>query len=474
MRVSSILPTLGLGLLSSAATTSALAQTHVVKNPDTVVRAVAVWEYTGDLPKPAASRLVPVSIFINRELQDASVYLARPVPFTLQNGTVFEIEKSGNPQGTLELAYARHLQNPDQPRIDDGWFAYGAFKPKFEPVLIAKKSGPLSQVIVSGGKGPHFTPKPDDPSKPDASKADSKSDSRVDRSTAAGVGTTVSASKPENVHITDPDARKPDPDSDSARDDPERPTLKKRTPADRKAANKNADLASVKGTGDLNDDPDRPNLHRGKPGTRLEEQDLPPLTGLPAGMHQVVAVSDAKDRPEHDFTRPWDSDEERAQVTHDLRALALQQIATYDHSAAPVPAPKPALKATTARRKPGIVPASAPPAFANEDVAAYTLSYGGSATYVFSAATASTPARYVTLVAQRESDGALHTALSTVTDAAHLDRTPQLRIIDAVDADASNRASLLFELRAQTTRQFVLYRVIGAHAEQLLAAATPQ
>ena len=460
MRIPSIL---GLALVSTAT----LAQTHVIQNSDTVVRAVAVWEYTGDLPKPSASRLVPVSIFINRELEDAAVYLARPIPFTLQNGTVFELEKSGIPQGTLELAYARHLQTPDQPRIDDGWFAYGAFKPKSEPVLTAKKSGPLSQVIVSGGKGPHFTPRPDeDPN---------KSDSKVDRSTAAGAGTTVSASKPEDVHSTDPDARKSDPDSDSAKDDPERPTLKKRTPTERKAADKKADLASVKGVGNLNDDSDRPNLHRGKPATRLDEQDLPPLTGLPAGMHQLVAVSDAKDRPEHDFTRPWDSDEERTQVTRDLRALALQQIATYDHSATPARTPKPASKVSTTRRKPVTTPTPTAPAFAKEDVAAYTLSYGGSATYVFTASTAPAPAaRYVTIVAQRESDGVLHPALTNVTDSAHLDRTPQLRLVDVVDADASNRASLLFELRAQTTRQFALYRVIGAHAEQLLASATPQ
>jgi hypothetical protein len=36
----------------------------------------------------------------------------------------------------------------------------------------------------------------------------------------------------------------------------------------------------------------------------------------------------------------------------------------------------------------------------------------------------------------------------------------------SVDAEASNRASLLFELRAQNSRQFALYRVIGARADQ--------
>jgi hypothetical protein len=47
-----------------------------------------------------------------------------------------------------------------------------------------------------------------------------------------------------------------------------------------------------------------------------------------------------------------------------------------------------------------------------------------------------------------------------------------MRLIDAVDAEASNRASLLFELRAQNSRQFALYRVIGADAEQALLTGT--
>ncbi len=40
------------------------------------------------------------------------------------------------------------------------------------------------------------------------------------------------------------------------------------------------------------------------------------------------------------------------------------------------------------------------------------------------------------------------------TDAAHLDRTPRMQFVDVVDAEASNRASLLFELRGQNARQF--------------------
>jgi hypothetical protein len=49
-----------------------------------------------------------------------------------------------------------------------------------------------------------------------------------------------------------------------------------------------------------------------------------------------------------------------------------------------------------------------------------------------------------------------------------------MRLVDVVDAEASNRASLLFELRAQNSRQFALYRVIGAQAAQTFLTGSTQ
>ena len=69
------------------------------------------------------------------------------------------------------------------------------------------------------------------------------------------------------------------------------------------------------------------------------------------------------------------------------------------------------------------------------------------------------------MVAQADGWASCKTAMKSVTDAAHLDRTPRMRLVDAVDVEASNRASLLFELREQSSRQFALYRVIGARSE---------
>ncbi len=498
----------------------AWAQTHVVKKPETVVRAVAVYEWTGDEGKATGSRVVPVSVFINGQLEDAGVYLARPVPFALDAGTVFEVEKAGAPEGSVELAYARHYLSNGGPAIDDGWLAYGALKLKpAERVTAAKKSGPLPQVVASGGSGPHFSNKPAsgaDAGKTegtDAGKADAKKP--VDRSGAAGAGTTVSADDDPNRPTMrrrdtsgDADTNSTDgtttaktrTDSDSAKDDPDRPTLKKRTssPAETKAAQKRKDLASVTGSGTLNDDPDRPVLHRGAPADVTDEAHLPPLHGLPKDMHQMVAVSDAANRPEHEFARGWESDAEQAEVTAKLEEMARAKLGGYDVAAAApgrrsrpggggsgaakaAPAKTGTAKAGAASRaRRSAAPAAAaspvPVALVDESVRGYTLSYGGAATYVYSASSPGVggAVRYATVVAQREPLGELKVALASVTDSKHLDRTPWMRLVDAVDAEASNRASLLFELRGETSRQFGLYRVIGAAAEQTFLTAVPE
>ena len=66
---------------------------------------MGVYEWTGDMAKPAASRLIPVSLFIDGKLEDAAVYLARPVPFALLTGNVYELQKAGSPLGTLNLEF---------------------------------------------------------------------------------------------------------------------------------------------------------------------------------------------------------------------------------------------------------------------------------------------------------------------------------------------------------------------------------
>ncbi|HEX7157554.1 MAG TPA: hypothetical protein VF214_00965 [Edaphobacter sp.] len=517
-----------------------LAQMHKVSKPEQVVRAVGVYEWTGDLTKPKAMRFVPVSIFINGELADAGVYVARPVPFALETGNIYELDDSGQPKGNLELQYARHTQATDSEGdrlFEDGWLGYGKFHAPAPPATASKlkASKTLPVLVTSGGssdKGDSGakqdssagkdSPKPgsDDSDRPTMKR---HPDTTTDSDSTASTGGSSGGSSSDN--------------------DVDRPTLKRRSPEEMKKAQKQKDQAAVLGTGtSLNDDPDRPKL---KHNTEAEEKGIAELRGIPADMHQMVAVSDAKDRSPHAFTRPWTDDAERAQVLAKMQAFARAQLAAYKTPPTPAvsiassgatssgPAATPTTqsvssamakaeedpgaptlkrgvpqqakaaaqpassqtatktstsaapsKATTGTKRVAKSSAPAQASLLDEDLRGYVLSYGGAPTFVYTAHTDGTGSalRYVTVVAQDNGVstdgqgglGELKLALASVTDEGHLDRTPRMRLIDVVDAEASNRASLLFELRATRSRQFALYRVIAAKPEQIFVTGSTE
>jgi hypothetical protein len=550
-------------------------QMHKVAKPQQVVRAVGVYEWTGDFAKPTASRLIPVSLYIEGKFEDAGVYIARPVPFALLSGNVYLLQSAGIDKGTLDLAYAKHLQAVESTgdlAFDDGWFGYGSVKPlsaaRKAAALKPSKTLPVLTTTADPNR-PHFGSKPSDPasstgsdpSKPGTSQTNDKTNNKADTTTAssttspstnadpdrptmkrrgsdtsgsgtsttasstpadtgsapaddpdrptmkrrtpdsasAGTDTTTTASTPSttstgSTSTDDPDRptmRRRTPDStDTASttdnappspDDPDRPTLKRHTAEDaRKTKNSAGDVATVTAAGSLNDDPNRPNLHHGKPTGSMTETDLPKLTGLPANLHQMVAVSDAVNRDPHPFTLDWDDEAQHKAILEKMQGMARVQLAAYGATpATSTPPPNPAQKKTTpatARsRRPSAVPTPQMPLL-DEDLKAYTLSYGGAPTFIYSANTGGTGAalRYVTIVAQDDGLGEIKPAIQSVTDAAHFNRTPKMQFVDVVDADASNRASLLFELRSQNARQFALYRVIASHPEQIFLTGTTQ
>ena len=465
------------GLALAAAAAALQAQTHKVEAaPQNVVRAVGVYEWTGDLAKPTASRLIPISLYINNRLQDAGVYMARPVPFSLLTGNVYELEKSGVPLGTLELAYARHLianQN-SATTFDDGWFGYGKFVPPAAPkksTLRASTTPIRLDGLDEDDDKPHFSSRSAQPGSGGAA--------------IPKPGSAPAASSPAD----DPDrptmTKRSGSDSASATvpgDDADRPTLRKRGSNDKPMS----DEGRVEKVGSAADDPNRPVLHRGKPVGAMSDDDIPKLTGLPPEkeLHQTIAVSDPVDRAPHDFARAWDDDQERAGVLAKMQAAAREQLQAYGGAPATT-TPAPAVKSgpkdprrinSKLRRTTVDVPPAPAVELLDEDLRGFELSYNGTPTFVYSAHTPGTGAarKDVTLVAQMSAQGDPDFAIKSVTDEGHLDQTPRMHLVDAVDAEASNRASLLFELKAQSTRQFTLYRVIGARAEQIFTTGTTQ
>lgn len=108
-------------------------------------------------------------------------------------------------------------------------------------------------------------------------------------------------------------------------------------------------------------------------------------------------------------------------------------------------------------------------------MSAFQLYFSAPVSYTFTArvpAAGAMPERYVTVVASTDPDGTLHAAMRSVTDAMHLDRVPRYRPLDAVDADGTNRGSLLVEVRAQRSRTFALYRLLGNRTEQVFVSGS--
>jgi hypothetical protein len=537
---------------ATLAASAAFPQMHKVAKPQQVVRAVGVYEWTGDFAKPTASRLIPVSIFIEGKFEDAAVYVARPVPFALLSGNLYMLQDAGVDKATLDLAYAKHLQAVESTgdlAYDDGWFGYGSVKPLAAPRKTTTALKPSKNVPVITASPdpnrPHFSNKPadttstsgSDQGKSDSTGSGTKSTSTGDDSdrptmkrrnpdsSSSGTSTTASNTPPTDAGSTpadDPDrptmkrhtpdsapsdsssttasapADDPDrptmkrhgsdntagdtasttPPASAPSDDPDRPTLKRHTPEEGRKANVSSSSTSSSA---LNNDPDRPNLHHGKPTSAMNETDLPKLTGIPSNLHQMVAVSDAVNRDPHPFALEWDDQAQHQAILEKMQTLARAQLAAYNSTpATPAPATtatrKPTPTSTTAKTRRPTTPAAPPTPLLDEDLKAYTLSYGGAATYIYSANTGGTGAqlRYVTIVAQADALGDLKPAIQSVTDAAHLYRSPRMKFVDVVDADASNRASLLFELRSQNARQFALYRVIASHPDQIFLTGTTQ
>lgn len=77
-----------------------------------------------------------------------------------------------------------------------------------------------------------------------------------------------------------------------------------------------------------------------------------------------------------------------------------------------------------------------------------------------------TPEYYVTLVARSDLYGELRKLFSAVTDQSHLDVTPRMDLIDAVDADGDGRGELLFRETSDAGTSYAIYRV---GADQLWA-----
>ena len=484
------------------------------------LRATAVYEYTGSMQKPNASRLVPVVVWDGEHYQPGGLYLAQPEPLAVAPGTQYVLEQTGVPAGYFNIASAGELAG--------AWVGLGRFAPELPHVAPKKLAASKTLPRLSGGAGRGRADEDDENSDEPVLHRKAGSDSSASSSGSSSSSSSGSSSSDgPTLHRRDGTSSSSTTDSGSPAPpvDPDRPTLH-RPPSsssgapsgpndpDRPTLHRHAGTSEVETTAP---DPDRPHLRYGRPA-ELGSALLPAeLKEMPAGdvkVGEVVAVSDVSDDSEepHNFRYTWPSATAESDAELQMHALALRALANSvqasfgpaakenaalkqaaDQAEAAVqaaagPVASAAAGAKTVRTKqktPARPVAPLPDPLSDVDFHAFQLSYGGGVTYVYTAHTLSPGAtrRYVVVIAEPDFYGKPHAVLAQTTRADTLSETPALHLIDAVDTNGDHRAELLFSEQtvagisadgpenSAAGRQFALYSVSAGEANEVYSTA---
>jgi hypothetical protein len=233
----------------------------------------------------------------------------------------------------------------------------------------------------------------------------------------------------------------------------------------------------------------RPTLRRGKPEQSAPQDEEPALTepktdkaqadgsttGKPGSagavsepVQLVPAISDAGGPDPQPYKFYWKAGEEEER-RNQMLALAADEVMAYANTLAKnrIPAKPPAAAKTTsaAGHKPPAKPAL--PMLENVQFRAFDVWVNNQPVMILSAEAHFPPARgattvpeqySITLVTRTDIYGNPRKLYSGVTDKFHLDVTPRLELIDAVDADGDGRGELLFRESTEAGGGYVLYR----------------
>lgn len=413
------------------------------KGKEKTPRALGLLELAPD----GKARLIPIAIMVDGKFYDASAYKASPVPLALWSETVYEAERNGVSQGLFTVRGAA--------RAGNNWFAEGKWQPAgSEP---AKPRRTESKPVLDPDEGPPKLRRP-------------------------------GAQKPQIPENSAPSAPPQAPQSKAPEAAPSdtapSPTPGPKTTPPTPDGNENA--------GSANDtDPNRPVLHRGKTQTLGSKQPelqakVTSKTGastseVKAGekktadkrvMQLIPAISDAAG-PD---PRPYAYDikpEEEQKFRGKMLAMAAEAVEARAKLLSPEIGAKPPARASAAARK---NPKTQPPSFDDVQFRAFDLWNTNDPVFVLSAkaqmpknAAKDGPAMdltyFVTLVAKADMYGELRKLHNSVTDDHHLDESPRLELIDAVDADGDGRGEFLFRQISDGGSTWAVYR---AGADSLL------
>jgi hypothetical protein len=469
------------------------------KKKDAGPRAVAVLQ----MGEKGKTSLLPIAIMINGKFWDASAYKADPVPMALDSGTVYEAEQTGSSLGLFTVNGALHSNaaNSPAPWLGTGsWHANGADEPKKEahadkvPVGIEKEDAPprLSHADTKSGAAPGTEPTGASNSggAPSPSSAP-KSETQKSSGSSNSGDEPPRLSKPSEAPATPPaDASKPSGSQTSSA--PSTPDAKTRDAAPQQANVPASDSGANEGN--------RPRLRRGKPPESFADEDIPgyskPGASAPkpadsgkgstapslADVKLIPAISDAGGPPPHSFSFEWLRGEEgdrQKQMTEMAKEQVRSYVAARERNKITA---KPMRTATGTHR-----PKPAEPILENLKMVAYDLWNSNQPVIILSAeahmppppegtahSEVQTELQYsVLLVAYPDIYNNLHKLYAGVTDKFHLDVTPRLELVDAVDADGDGRGELLFRQTTDMGTGWIIYRVTADKLWKMYDSLSP-
>jgi hypothetical protein len=451
------------------------------RKKDAGPRAVGVVQLTAN----GKASLVPIAILIGGKFWDATAYKATPIPMALEPGTVYEGERAGSSLGLFTVNSALHSNavNVQTPWIGTGtWLPAGTEKPKTalkaETVPVGIDTGDGPPRLTRNGSAPKETPP--------AANIPAAAPQRTGEPAGSGqTSPSQTGSSPTSPSPPAPNSSAPTAPGDAKPSDAK--------PTDAKQADRPSTPQSDSGADEAN----RPRLRRGKPVEPLPEDEVPgyskpgavasaaspanagkiPDQTADKGPVQLIpAISDASGPEPRSFAFEWLKDEEGERLQQ-MTTLAKEQVRAYVDAQAKakiMPTPKAASPQTARRATASKKPASktGEPIFENAQMKAYDLWTNDQPVLVFTAqahmppppagsphAAADSDLQYsILLVAHPDIYHNLHKLYVGVTDQYHLDITPRLELVDAVDADGDGRGELLFREISDNGNGWIIYR----------------
>jgi len=439
-----------------------LAPTHGRKTPaDKGPRALGLVQLS---PKGKKARFTPIAIMVDGKFYDAGAYKADPVPMALDFGIVYEGFRSGVSQGVFTISQPGQLNHV--------WIAEGTWIPAGERVPEKHKKYSAPVIADDDKDGPPVL------HRRQTADSDSSSDSK-DKNTDKKDGQQKPATPPAAPTSVPPASAPTPPDAAKPSTSPE--------PAKTTTASESASDEPIT-------DPNRPRLRRGKPDTTEPHEPfttfdtptdaVPSASGTPSGTSSagkdataknsavtppivvIPAISDVGGPDPRPYTYDLKPAEEAIYRTQMLD-LATTQLHTQANLAAKDAAA--ANKKSTANKSSSKSKAQPPkPAFDDVSLRIFDLSNSNEPVLVLSAKTQPSAAgangtseepKEITLIARTNLEGELQKLFFSQTDSRHLEVSPRMELIDAVDADGDGRGELLFRRTFDGGSAYAIYRV---------------